>query len=410
MTNKRLVLIGSGGAAFREYALRAISRKADIVLVSDAPPRWETAYLADSLLVDLSDHEAVLAAVRDVTADGLLTYDERYVELTARLTAELGFRGPGVDAVRAVKDKSAFRALQQESGLAPIRFGVAETPEQAREVLRSVGLPAVFKPRALGGSAGVAMVTTDDEVDAAFEVATSARVGIVKSRYDGVLIEEYVDGPEISVDSVTFGGVTTPLVVAEKQTGLAPYFEEIGHVVPAPDALAPPEVYDLVRKAHALAGLDDVVTHTEVRLGPDGPRIIELNARLGGDLIPYLGLLAHGVDLASAAADIALGDAPAIDRRDLGSAAVRFLYPATDIRLNGIALPDALAERPELDSFAVLGSVGAELLLPPRGYMSRLAVVVVTGASREAALDAALEISTGVEVDADELAVAGTAR
>ncbi|MDQ3578549.1 MAG: ATP-grasp domain-containing protein, partial [Actinomycetota bacterium] len=214
----------------------------------------------------------------------------------------------------------------------------------------------------------------------------------------------YVDGPEISVDSDTVGGVTTPLVVAEKQTGLDPYFEEIGHVVPAPDHLAPQSVYDLVRDAHALAGLDDVVTHTEVRLGSDGPRIIELNARLGGDLIPYLGLLAHGVDLASAAADIALGVTPDIEHGDDGAAAVRFRYPSTDIVLRSISLP---GDHPGLDTYAPLRAEGARLLLPPRGFMSRLAAVVVTGADREECLAAANRITDQIVVDADELHPAG---
>ena len=410
--NRRLVLVGGGEAAFREYALRAVAARAQVVLLADRPPTWETRYCAEAVVADLADSDAVLRRLRAVGADGLLTYDERYVELSARLARALGLPGPCPSAVRAVKDKSELRELMDWAGLAPVRYGVAHSVAEAHQVLATVGLPAVFKPRALGGSAGVRLVSSADQVPAAFADATGARVGTTRSRYDGVLIEEYIDGPEISVDSVVTGGVCTPLVVAEKETGLDPYFEELGHVVPARPALATREALDLVADAHAVAGLDQVVTHTELRLSSRGPRVIEVNARLGGDLIPYLGLLAHGVDLAGAAADLALGGTGAQGPRRAGpgTAAVRFVYPTTDLRVRDISLRRPAADYPGLDTFAALCEPGEELLLPPRGYLSRLAAVVVRGSTRDDCLSALDRVTADVRVTADALAhaVAGT--
>jgi biotin carboxylase len=219
-------------------------------------------------------------------------------------------------------------------------------------------------------------------VVAAFEDATTARVGSTRSRYGGVLIEEYVDGPEFSIDSVTANGVTTPVLVAQKHTGLAPYFEETGHVVPEAPGSLPPGTLELVRRAHAVAGLDNVVSHAEVRASRSGPRLIELNARLGGDLIPYLGMLASQVDLPGAAAQIALGETPAIRPTPSGAAAVRFIYPEQDIRFTAAALRRGARSYPGLRLFHGLADAGQELLLPPRGYLSRLAAIVVSGASR----------------------------
>ncbi|HTZ43681.1 MAG TPA: ATP-grasp domain-containing protein [Jatrophihabitans sp.] len=403
MSRKRIVVLGSGVASFREYALRSVATRADVVLVSKTAASWETPYCVEHIVADLDDADSVFGALEGVPADAVLTYDERYVELTARLVATYGVPGPTAAAVRAVKDKSVLRGLLAEAGVGPVRYAVAMTEQEASDAVADIGLPVVFKPRALGGSAGVRMVSDQAEVAGAFADAVGARVGQLASRYDGVLIEEYLDGPEISIDCVTHGGVTTALVVAEKETGLEPYFEEIGHVVP-PTTPIPQEAVDLVVAAHAVAGLDDLVSHTEVRLTSRGPRIIELNARLGGDLIPYLGLLAHGVDLAGAAADIALGTAPDVSGGAQRAAAVRFCYPETDLRVDRVRLARPVAELPGLELFEPVAGGGVELLLPPRGYLSRLAVLVVTGDTAQDCLARAAEYAAEVAVDGTELA------
>lgn len=378
----RLFVVGSGKRVFREYALRAIAKHADIVLVNDELPDWIRKYCDEFVCVDLSDNEKVLDAVSAVKADGLLTYDERYVELAAQVAERRGFAGPGTEPVRVVKDKKVLRSKLTAAGVGPVKFAVANTRAEAYAAVERVGLPAVFKPRALGGSAGVRLVADHADVAGAFDEATTARVGTTASRYAGILVEEYVDGPEFSVDSVTAGGVTMPLVIAEKQTGLAPYFEEMGHIVPQEPGVLPQEALELVCHAHAIAGLDNLVSHSEVRIGAKGPRLIEVNARLGGDLIPYLGLLAQGVDLAGAAAMIALGSQPTIKVEDLGAAAVRFIYPTCDIRYESSALQQAPSAYPGLEVFEPIVQPGKEMLLPPRGYMSRLAVLVASAPSR----------------------------
>jgi biotin carboxylase len=207
-------------------------------------------------------------------------------------------------------------------------------------------------------------------------------VGTTISAYDGVLLEQYLPGPEYSVDSVTVAGTTTTVVVAEKVVDLPPYFEEVGHYVPAESTPALDEALKMVRAAHAATGLDRLVTHTEFRLTPDGPRIIEINVRLGGDLIPYLGYLALGIDLAGAAADLALGRQPLIAPVRHGAAAVRFFYPTADMRIEQVGLRRSVDAYPGLERFVPLMKAGDTVLLPPRGFLSRVALAVVTGADR----------------------------
>lgn len=383
MSVPRLLLVGSGDEAFRGYALKAISSRTAAALLVNRPATWERRYVDRVEVVNLDDYAAARSAARRIGADGVLTYDERFVELTARLAADLRLPHPDPAAVRRCKDKSLLRELLHDRDLSPVRFGVATTLGAATALGKDIGYPLVVKPRGLGGSAGVVRVDGPDQLAEAFSTAAGARVGSTVSAYAGVLLEEYLDGPEYSVDAVTVGGRTTPVVVAEKAVGLAPYFEEVGHVVPAAPSPALDEALGLVRAVHTAAELDGLVTHTEFRLTPRGPRIVEVNVRLGGDLIPFLGLLALGVDLPAAAADVALGRTPQITPRRSGAAAVRFFYPDEDLRVDQVSLRRPVDEYPGLERFVPLVASGDVLALPPRGFLSRLALAVVDGADRD---------------------------
>jgi biotin carboxylase len=329
----------------------------------------------------------VSRSARDLAAEsgatGLLTWDERYVELCADLAGELGLPYCDSEAIRTCKDKARLRALLAEHEGLGVRFAVAHDLAAAVRAAEAIGYPIVLKPRGLGGSAGVVRVSDPAEIAGAFLAAAGAHIGATVSSYDGVLIEEYLEGPEYSVDSITVAGVTTPLVVAEKVVGLAPYFEELGHIVPPRPTAGLDGALAQVSRVHRLVGLDRVVTHTEFRLTPRGPRLIELNSRLGGDLIPYLGLLALGVDVSRAAAEAAMGEPPQIHAAVSGAAAVRFFYPTTDIAIQEVRLRRPDADYPGLVSFQSVVEPGQELRLPPREYLSRLAFAVVTGSDQE---------------------------
>jgi biotin carboxylase len=207
-----------------------------------------------------------------------------------------------------------------------------------------------------------------------------------------VLVEELLTGPEISVDCAVHRGRVHPLCVARKEVGYPPYFEEVGHVVDGADPLlADPGVLAVVQGAHAALGYADGVTHTELKLTPSGPRLVEVNARLGGDLIPYLGLRATGVDPALAAASVACGRPPelAADRKLVG--AVRFFYPDRDDTAVGSV---RFADLPSTVDLAVpLAGPGDVVSPPPRGTLfGRVALataVAATAAECAAALDAA---------------------
>ncbi len=273
-----------------------------------------------------------------------------------------------------------------------------------------IGYPVVLKPRALAASLGVVRVDTPEQLAAQFLFARDTTVPGAWN-YPEVLVEECLTDPEISVDSAVYGGQVLPMFVARKEIGYPPYFEEIGHVVDGADPLlADPEILQVVQATHSALGFTDGMTHTELKLTHAGPKIIEVNARLGGDLIPYLGLRASGIDPGLAAAAVACGEHPqfAADRKLVG--AVRFFYVEHDdttidaIHVDEAALPDAT------DLVVPLAKPGDVMSPPPKGTLwGRVALataVAETAQECRAALDAA---EAALTVRAAERSAAGGA-
>jgi biotin carboxylase len=264
-----------------------------------------------------------------------------------------------------------------------------------------IGYPVVLKPRAMAASLGVVRVDTPAELAERF---TFARDTMIPGawHYDQVLVEEFLTGPEISVDSAVHEGTVYPMCVAHKEIGYPPYFEEVGHLVDAADPLLDDEsLLRILQEAHTALGFGTGATHTEVKLTAAGPKIIEVNGRLGGDLIAYLAQEAAGVQTAVVAAEVACGLKPSVvpDRRMV--AAVRFFYPEREdtrigeVRIDHARLPSTV------DRCEVIAAPGEVKSPPPKGTRwGRIALataVARTVGECRAALDAAAGAITVVE-------------
>lgn len=380
-----LLLIGSSARRSREFILESVSRRYALWLLQPAEVTWERPYVVGHTQVDNTDPVPLVDAARSVATRravaGVFCYDEGLVTPAAQVAEALGLPGCGPRAIAACRDKNATRRTLDRAGVAqPMSMAVRSLPE-ALAAADTIGYPVVLKPRGLAGSMGIRRADGAGEVASAYAAAAAASYPGVPVFDVPVLVEEYVDGPEISVDAVFFEGACVPLVIARKQVGLAPFFEETGHEVDGADPLlADPVLLDLLRRSHLALGFHTGVSHTEFRLGPRGPRLIEVNARLGGDMIPYLGRLATGVDVALAAADVAAGRRPDFRVRHHRAAAIAFLYPERDIEVESVTVrEDRLT--PDIHSVLAMAGPGAVLRLPPRGYISRYARVIAVADS-----------------------------
>jgi biotin carboxylase len=215
--------------------------------------------------------------------------------------------------------KQRQRARLDEHGVPQPRWGLTTTASD------DLPVPCVVKPPDRQGQKGLTLVRERGELADAIAFAVS------ESRSDVALVEELVEGPEVTVNAFSVGGELVPLTVTDRHTADPPAFGvALAHAWPSDvpnwqDAIA------VVRAAADALGVTDGPTYTQVRFGPDGPKVMELAARLGGGHDAELCHLAVGYDLNGLALAAALGEEPEVAPdagfTSPGGACVRFLVP-----------------------------------------------------------------------------------
>ncbi|GAA4682105.1 ATP-grasp domain-containing protein [Streptomyces chumphonensis] len=311
------------------------------------------------LTADTNDAESLLPFVerahRALGFDGVITSCDYYLPTAARVAARLGLPGADPEAIEAACRKDRTRRLLADAGVPGPRFAVCRDWADTAAAARRIGYPLVFKPVDLCAGMYVRRVDDEEGLARAFRALADFPLNARGQRRDPVvLLEELLEGPEVSVETVSSGGTAHIVGVTDKSVGGAPAFIETGHMFPA--ALTPGDAEAACATARAALralGLDHGVSHTEIKLTADGPRIVEVNPRPAGNRITELVRHVTGVDLAAACVDVALGREPDLRRRDTGlrSAAIAFLVPDTAGVLEALDGADEVRAAPGLLEF-----------------------------------------------------------
>jgi biotin carboxylase len=350
---------------------------------------------ANVLTADTNDPEVLLPYVERLHGvlgfDGVVSSCDYYLPTVALVAERLGLPGPSVGAVTAACRKDLTRQRLAEEGVPGPWFALCRDRDEVVVAAAGIGYPLVVKPVDLCAGMLVRKVANEAELHAAYreldEFPVNARG---QRRQPVVLLEELLTGPEVSVETVSYGGRTEVVGVTSKSVGGAPAFIETGHMFPA--ALDPADAAaaaDTAVRALAALGLDQLVAHTEIKLTPRGPRVVEVNPRPAGNRITELVRRVSGIDLAAAAVDVALGVTPDLTVRPTGvaSAAIAFLLPERDGLLAGIDGAEQVGREPAV----------VELTLAEPGRQVRRAVsnneylghLLATDTEGAAALDTA---------------------
>ncbi|MCX2181320.1 ATP-grasp domain-containing protein [Streptomyces sp. SKN60] len=298
-----------GGRSEREFAVvRDLGYR--VVLVDEQVP-WHCMPWVDTHLdVALDDWDAVADAIRAELGDeapvAVLTHTEPRLPLMARLGRLLVEAPRGLDETAATncRDKWRTRTVLSEAGLPVPRFALAGTVEEAIAAAEDIGYPAVVKPRDGAGAFGVRCCQDERELRAAVGALFAAPTGSLT----GALIEEYVDGPEYAVQTLTQDSKTGVLSVFRQRMTPPPVFVELGYEHPSGlSADERDELDGLMRDVLAALGVHDWISHTQIRRGPDGFRVIEVNARRPGGRLVEMTTAVSGVDMTEAVTRQALG-------------------------------------------------------------------------------------------------------
>lgn len=355
----KLLIIGA--SVLQLPAIKKAKELGHCVAVADYNPEAVGVPFADIFYnASTIDIEAICKVAEDFQPDGIMTLaTDMPMRSIAAATSLLGL--PGISMETAIKstDKGemikAFKEHQVESPW----FYIIDSMTQLEELMSEITYPCILKPTDNAGSRGVTLVNSENELKDAYQYSSA------QSRGGQVILEEYMTGPEVSVEVMVVDHVPHVLAVTDKLTTGAPYFVEMGHnqpsMLPAEDV---EKIKDLAKRAVLSVGINCGPAHVEIKLTPQGPKMVELGARMGGDCITtHLVPLSTGIDMIQATIDVALGIKPNIKPSLKKGSAIRFFKaPVGKISaINGIEESNAIEDVKELTFTKSVGDVITEI-------------------------------------------------
>jgi biotin carboxylase len=388
-----VVVIGAGYEGKRRAHVRMAELGARLVIV-DEPGHWSEALVSDGVAVAWlaapvvgdadQDARAVLdaLAVAGVRPHGVLTFWEDSVCVVARVAAALGLPGNPPEAVDAARSKIRTRELSAQLGLPTPRAQRVRSLDELFAAAAHVGFPAVVKPEF--GASAVGCVRVDDLESLPGIYALVRR--IVSPEHEPIfragndlLLEQYLDGVEFDVDLVMHEGECLFASVSENWPTAEPSLQETGLHCPAThDRKAVRRLVDLCVQTAQSFGLRSGVLHIEGKCTSHGPRIIEVNARMGGARIHEIVEAVWNVDLIEAQLRSCLALPPTIkpSRRPRSAVVNTIVHAPSTGRLAALPFGDRAADCVDL-AIDLEAEVGDHVDGPDQVFASVLAEVTL---------------------------------
>jgi biotin carboxylase len=367
----------------------------DVVVGSDRQQALAGTMGESFVLVPLDDPAEATRTIVEHAAktplDAVVAIDDQGVVAAARASAALGLRHNPPHAAEATRDKALLRSVLATGGVPQPRHLVAGSrPGEVELAAAQVGVPVVLKPLTLSGSRGVIKVDSLDDVEeTARRVREIAFGAASSSERDGrdpteneqrILVEEYLDGPEVAVEGLLTAGELHFLAIFDKPEPLTgPYFEETMYVTPSRFEGTPlgARLRTVTEKAVHSLGLVEGPVHAELRLskgggddtGPDEVRLIEVAARTIGGRCAKAVSLASGRTLEEVVLARALGielGPDALERGPDATGVMMIPIPATGVLkdVDGVDRAGAVAG---VTGIEITATIGREIRALPEG-------------------------------------------
>ena len=393
MAKKMMIL---GASALQVPAIKKAKEMGYEVISVDYDPEAVGFALADvKLVVSTLDQEEVLRQARIYNPDVIITSTSDGPVRTAAYVNEKMGKQPDLsyeDSLCATI-KSHMRDRLKECNVPVPQYYAVKNDEEFIKAVQEINGDMIVKPADNAGSRGVVLLKKDittgqtepEDIISVYEYSKN------NSRNGVVMVEEFMEGEEVSVEAMTVNGETTIITITDKLTTPPPYFVELGHAEPSQHPLELQEkIKEITKQAVAAIRLQNGPSHTEVKLTKDGPKIVELAARLGGDFITSkLVPLSTGVDMVGNSVVLATGGEVDLAWKYDKGAAIRFISGETGT-IAEIDIPDEVKKVPGIEEIVLYKSVG-DVVDGTKSSNDRLGHVVATGADAQEAIKRAEE-------------------
>lgn len=335
----------------------------------------QIAKLVDELYVfDINDFQRLGSIIEMIQKRDPVDYiyhvgREENMEETYKIADKYGCALNSPRSINLLNDKYSMRKLLQAYNISTMKFQFAEGVNDVQKIKDQFGFPFILKPTKLSGSRGVYLCNNQKDFNQWIDFMR-------KFDYQGpFLIEEYLQGSEVSVETLTIDGKHHIIGITDKLKTQPPLFVELGHVHPTQ---LPQENQEHIREMVVnflnVANYQFGPAHTELILTKEGPKIVESQARLGGDRIPKLVHLATGIELESVIFKGLKGIHPPTPQKN-GVAMIRYFeWPSGQIEsIEGLDKVNELPNIIHVESSLQVGDVIPEI----KDSASRYGYVIV---------------------------------
>lgn len=375
MAAKKRIMILGAGVLQRPGIVKAKEMGYEVVAVDMDPDAVGFRDADIKLVISTIDIPAVVKAAGEYAVDGVMTLaSDMPMRTVACVGRSLGLPAISEEAAFRATDKHAMRIALKEHGVpVPVFFGVKDEKEYREAIAKIPGESFIVKPADSSGSRGVHLISKqEDPMPAFLHSREFSRSGVV-------MVEEYMTGPEVSVESLTIDGETEVIAITDKLIVGNGNFTEIGHTQPCalPETVQA-EIKDVVCRTVKAIGIDHSPSHAELKVTPTGVKVVEIGARLGGDNITTaLVPLSTGVDMLEACIRVAMGEQAGEFRKTPNTAAIRYFDPPAGELLEIRNLEQA-RKIPGVYEIQILRSVGQQVV-PITSSTDRIGFVIAQG-------------------------------
>lgn len=301
------------------------------VIATDGDPNACGLKYADkAICVNITSEEDMLRVAREEQIDGVIhPCSEVSMNVMGRINDELGLSGISREQALRATNKHLMREAFERGGAPSPKSFCTDNVDEAWDIFcnKLEGVNAILKPSRNSGSRGIAKITRGISKE---EFMTLFNRSMNESRDKSVMIEQFIEGPEFSVEIIVWNNNVNVLTVTDKKTTEAPYFVELGHNQPSVFSV---EIVERIKEAAVAGvkalGVNNCACHAEIKVQNGKAYIMEIGARLGGDFISTeLTHLSTGIDMVAAAIDCALGIEPCLDpKEEKHGVCIRYFCP-----------------------------------------------------------------------------------
>ena len=346
-------------------------------------------------VISTIDVQGVLNAARKHHIDGIMTLaSDMPMRTVAKVAKELGLIGISEETAFKATNKYAMREALKNYDVPVPEFYKAVSKEEYIDALKKISKDIIVKPADNSGSRGIYFLenlVSEEKINLAYDRAKKF------SRSGEIMIEECMTGQEISVETLSVCGSCNVIQITDKITTGLPYCVEMGHTQPShfcSNVKLHNSIEDVAKKATYAIGIENGPAHVEIMVTSEGPKVVELGARLGGDCITTdLVPLSTGVNMVKESINVALNEPTNLKNECNKGAAIRYFKT----RIGNIKKIEGIDKAkiiPGIKRIEITRDVGCEVV-EIRSSLDRVGFVIAQGVTaKEASLTCEKALNT----------------